>query len=84
MSFTSQYFWVVLCKNQRFHRQHNLFSGHTIPLAEADAYVSPPALNQRLTVRCDDCGQEYSYDPKEILRAELDPPDSFVPHPLFV
>lgn len=83
MSENSQYFWIVLCKNHRFHCQQNLFFAHKIPLAETDAFVAPPTLQERLKVRCDDCGQEYSYEPKEILRVQLEPPESFTPHPLF-
>jgi len=84
MSSGSQYFWVVLCKNRSFHRQQNLYFGHTIPLAETDAILSPPSFKEQLRVKCDDCGREYSYDPKELLRTELDPPEGFVTHPLFV
>jgi hypothetical protein len=83
MNENNQYFWVVLCKNHRFHSRQNLFYAHKILLAEADAFVSPPNLNDRLKVQCDDCGQEYSYEPKEVLRAQLDSPESFTPHPLF-
>lgn len=78
-----EYFWVVLCKNHRYHKQQNLFFGHKIPLAETDAFLPPPELNGALTVRCDDCGEEYSYEPKELVRIELECPASFTPHPLF-
>ena len=80
---SSQYFWVVLCKNHRFHRHQNFFFAHKIPLAETDAFLPPPALNGNLRVRCDDCGQEYSYKPKELVRIQLEYPESFTPHPLF-
>lgn len=79
----TEYFWVVLCKNHRYHRQQNLFFGHKIPLAETDAFLPPPALDSALKVRCDDCGEEYSYQPKELVRIELECPGSFTPHPLF-
>ena len=82
MGATKEYFWVVRCKNDRFHNRENLFFGHRIPLAETDTIAPPPALNERLKVRCDRCGAEYSYEPKEILRAEIEPPAGFVPHPL--
>ena len=84
MSFSSQYFWVVLCKNRRFHKRQNLYFGHTIPLAETDAILPPPNLNERLAVKCDDCGKEYSYEPKELLRTELEVSNDFTPHPLFL
>ena len=84
MVYSTQYFWVVLCKNRRFHRRQNLFFSHSIPLAETDSFLPPPALDKPISVRCDDCGQEHRYEPKEILRAELAPPENFVPHPQFV
>ena len=79
----TEYFWVVLCKNHRFHKQQNLFFAHKIPLGETDGFLPPPDLNGDLTVRCDDCGQEYSYHPKELVRIELEVPAHFTPHPLF-
>lgn len=84
MHDNSQYFWIVLCKNHSFHRQQNLFFGHKIPLAETDAFLPPPTLDEPLRVRCDECGQEYSYKPKEILRIQLEYPECFTPHPMFV
>jgi hypothetical protein len=36
------YYWVVICKNQKFHRQQNLYSGHKIPLGETDDFVRAP------------------------------------------
>jgi hypothetical protein len=86
MSESKQYFWVVLCKNHRFHKQQNLFFGHKIPLGETDPYVPPPDLDDGVSVRCDQCGHEYQYAPDEVVRLELDPTDldSFKPHPLFV
>lgn len=83
LTYNTEYFWVVLCKNRRYHKRQNLFFGHKIPLAETDAVLPPPALNERLKIRCDDCGEEYSYEPKDLLRAELEAPASFTPHPLF-
>lgn len=84
MSKTDQYFWVVLCKNHSFHKQQNIFFGHKIPLAETDAVLPPPAVNGNLKVRCDECGAEYSYKTTDLVRVELDPPESFTPHPLFL
>jgi len=83
LTYNTEYFWVVLCKNRRYHKRQNLFFGHKIPLAETDAVMSPPAFHERLTIRCDDCGEEYTYDPKDLLRAELEAPSFFTPHPLF-
>jgi hypothetical protein len=83
MGETGQYFWVVLCKNHRFHKQQNRFFAHKIPLAQTNAFLPPPPLSSQLKVRCDDCGEEYSYEPKELARIQLEYPESFTPHPLF-
>jgi hypothetical protein len=78
---TSQYCWVVICKNRRFHDQGNLGFGHRIlPLGETDAITPRPALSGPLAVRCDECGEEYSYEPAEVLRFEEGVPESFIPH----
>lgn len=79
----SEYFWVVRCKNHRFHKKQNLFFEHKIPLAETDAFLPPPPIDGSLIVRCDDCGEEYTYQSKDLLRLELECPRSFTPHPLF-
>ena len=73
---------MVLCKNRGVHNKYNLFSKRAIPLAETDD-ISPPPQVGTFTVRCDDCGKEYTYEAKDILRAELEPQESFSPHPLF-
>lgn len=77
------YCWVVICKNHKFHRQQNLFSGHKIPLGETDAFSPPPAIDFHLTVVCDECGQENTYDPSELVRFKMDFGPNFKPHPLF-
>jgi hypothetical protein len=84
MGYDGQYFWVVLCKNHKFHKRENLFFEHKIPLGETDAIQPPPVVNGGLSVRCDDCGHEYTYQSKDLLRIELDVPEPFKPHPLFV
>ena len=75
--------WVVICKNQNYHRRQNLYSGHKIPLGETDAFSPPPALDVRLTVRCDECGEENTYDPAELVRFQMNFGPNFKPHPLF-
>jgi hypothetical protein len=77
------YCWVVICKNRKFHRHQNLFSGHKIFLGETDQFAPPPALDFRLTVRCDECGEEYTYDPAELVRHQMNLGANFKPHPLF-
>lgn len=78
------YHWVVICKNHTFHSQQNRFFGHKIPLAETDSYCPPPALDRHFSVRCDDCGHEYSYQTSEVLRLTLEYRDYLIPHPLFL
>src|SRR5260370_11544852 len=79
----NNYCWVVICKNNWFHGRKNLFFKHKIPLAETDAYASPPVLNDKFTVRCDECHKEYLYKSSEVLRHDQELPVSFTPHPLF-
>lgn len=78
------YYWVVVCKNHRYHQRQNIFFGHKIPLGETDSYSPPPALDGSFTVRCNDCWQEYSYKPSEVLRFEAEDMDFSAPHPLFL
>lgn len=77
------YCWVVICKNHWSHRRRNLFNVHRIPLAETDAISSRPSIDQPFRARCDECQKEYIFSPSEVFRWEMDPPPSFVPHPLF-
>jgi hypothetical protein len=76
------YCWVVICKNEKAHRGPNVMFGHKIPLGETDAFETPP-IGEPFVVRCNDCGQEYSYEPQDVLRFELELPASFTPHPRF-
>jgi len=77
------YCWVVVCKNHWFHRKRNPFNVHRIPLAETDAISSRPTIKQHFVAQCDECFREYRYRPSEVLRWEMEPPPSFIPHPLF-
>jgi hypothetical protein len=77
------YFWVVICKNAKAHRNTNLMFGHKIPLGETDAFEALP-VSGPFIVQCDECGKEDSYEPAEVLRVELETPASFTPHPRFV
>jgi hypothetical protein len=53
--------------------------------AKTDAFSPPPALEGAFSVRCDECGQEYSYNAKDVARIEFALPARFIPHPfLFV
>jgi hypothetical protein len=83
LEYTTDYFWVVICKNRRFHHRGNTSYEHHIALGEADSFSPLPMLTEQISVRCDACGEEYSYQPKEVLRAEIAVPEKFYPHPLF-
>lgn len=83
MVYATDYFWVVICKNQRVHHKENTSYAHQIALGETDAFSPLPMLTEQLRVRCDQCGEEYSYKQTEVLRNEIAVPDRFVPHPLF-
>ena len=76
------YYWVVICKNAKAHHSENMMFGHKIPLGETDAYDSLPVSGPFL-VRCDECNEEYTYEPAYTLRLELGLPGSFTPHPRF-
>jgi hypothetical protein len=52
-------------------------------LGETDAYLPPPAIDFRLRVRCDECGEEYFYDPADLVRFQMPIAADFKPHPLF-
>jgi hypothetical protein len=78
-----EYFWVVLCKNRHFHYLQNRSTGHIILLGETDSVSPPPRLNAPFSVRCDNCGRQFFYQSKDILRFESDPPAVFEAHPLF-
>ena len=80
---SDNYCWVVICKNRKFHNNQNFFSGHKIPLGETDAFSPPPTVDFRLTVRCDECGDEDTYDPADVVRFQMQLASDFKPHPLF-
>jgi hypothetical protein len=48
-----------------------------------DAVTQCPIGNCTFTVRCDKCGKENSYRASDVLKFEMEPPESFTPHPLF-
>jgi hypothetical protein len=83
VEYTTDYFWLVVCKNHRFHHKGNIGYEHKILLGEADAYGTLPMLPEKIEIRCDNCGEEYSYKQKEVMRDEVQVSESFVPHPLF-
>jgi len=76
------YFWVVICKNRKFHNQQNIYSGHKIPLCETDELAPPPDVSV-FTVRCDECGSEQTYSSEDLVRFQMPLPQEFTPHPLF-
>ena len=83
MSKSPDYCWIVPCKNHWFHYRGYPYFRHRIPLARTDALDLPPLLSGRFTVRCDECGETYTYTPSELWRSEQELPESFTPHPLF-
>ena len=78
----AEYFWVVLCKNEKFHRRLNPAHSHRIPLGQTDTISGKP-VNTPFRVRCDSCGSEYLYMPSDVMRWEMEARQSFKPHPLF-
>ena len=83
VEYVTDYYWLVVCKNHRFHHKGNIGYEHKILLGEADAFGGPPTLPEKVEIRCDSCGEAYSYKRKEVMRDEVQVPESFVPHPLF-
>lgn len=81
---TKEYFWVVVCKNHLFHNRQNRSTGHIMLLGETDEISRRPALEAEFSVKCDNCGRTYDYNPGDVLRFETEPPASFVAHPLFL
>jgi hypothetical protein len=81
----NRYFWVVLGKNRLFHMRDSLSLNYRqrIPLAETDSVTACRVGNITFNVRCDKCGKEYSYRASDVLKFEMEPPESFTPHPLF-
>ena len=78
------YCWIVLCKNHWFHMRQSFLTRHRIPLAETDAVTPLPRLPKHFTVQCDQCRKRYTYKPEDVLRSELELPESFKPHHLFL
>jgi hypothetical protein len=83
VKYVTDYFWVVVCTNHRFHHKENVGYEHKVMLRETDAFSSLPLLPDKIDVRCDSCGEEHSYKLKEVMRDEVPVPKVFVPHPLF-
>lgn len=83
MDYVKDYFWVVVCKNRSFHHKGNTGYEHKILLGETDAFSPLPMLPDKIKVRCDSCGEEYSYKLKEVMRDEVRVPEVFASHPLF-
>jgi hypothetical protein len=77
------YYWVVACKNIRFHRLTNIYYTHHIPLGETDAVSPRLPIDEPFNVRCDVCGEGYVYHVSEVLRSETEVLSPFTPHPLF-
>jgi len=54
----------------------NVMFGHKIPMGETDSF-EPVPLSGPFLVQCDECGEEHSYEPEEVLRLEFELPESF-------
>ena len=50
MDYSTDYFWVVICKNHRFHHKSNTSYEHRIILGEADAFTPLPMLTEQVKV----------------------------------
>jgi len=79
---TDKYYWVVTCKNTEFHRMKNPFAEHRVPLAQTDVHAAHPDTMGHFSVRCDECGKEYSYEAQDVFKG-LGNPAVFTPHPRF-
>lgn len=79
----NNYCWIVFCKNRWFHWRQNLFYRHRILLGETDEVSPPPEFKGAFLVKCDNCGKEYTYKRRAVLRHEEELPEGFTPHPLF-
>ena len=79
---TEKHYWVVTCKNAKFHIDNNPFAGHRIPLVETTPHAEHPGAISRFVVRCDECGMEYSYEGSDVIKW-MGKPDAFTPHPRF-
>jgi hypothetical protein len=77
------YFWVVVCKNRKYHDRQNIYSGHKIALCETDGFSSPPNV-ESFAVRCDECGAEQTYTFQDLMRFQMPLNPEFRTHPLFV
>ena len=66
----SSYCWVVICKNAKAHNSENMMFGHKIPLAETDSFESLP-VSGPFVLQCDECGQEHSYEPPDVVSFEF-------------
>jgi hypothetical protein len=64
------YYWVVICKNRKFHEQQNIYSGHKIALCEKDEFTPPPQM-EPFTVRCDEFGENQAYDAFDLVRFQM-------------
>ena len=48
-----------------------------------DRSFEPLPVSGPFLVQCDECGEEHSYDPAEVLRLEFELPNGFTTHPRF-
>jgi hypothetical protein len=80
---SASYFWAVICGNVKVHKNENVMVGHKIPLAETDAFEALPVTGS-VPVKCDESGEEYIYEPSEVVRLGMGAPDNFTTGPRFL
>jgi hypothetical protein len=73
--------WGLMLESSQW--ENSAYPRHKISLIETDPYANLPSLSGTFAVLFEECGEESSYEPDEVLRLELELPGSFKPHPLF-
>jgi len=77
------FYWVVICKNAKFHHHTSRLYSHVIRLGETDEVEDVPVLHGSFAVRCDECEKESPYEAADLRRIQLEPLEGFKPHALF-
>jgi hypothetical protein len=59
------YFWVVICKNAKVHREANLMSGHKIALGETDTFAPLPVTGPFVAVCVMNAARSFLTHPRK-------------------